>query len=98
MTSEPKGGKLPERVAKLEQKNESDATMCEEKHSAENARIKKLEDAMWGVNRDGEGGIVNKLNNTILKVALLTGLTSFCGSAIGFIIIQHLARKAGVGG
>lgn len=98
MTSEPKGGKLPERVAKLEQKDESDDAMCDARHTIDNARIKKLEDAMWGVNRDGEGGIVNKLNSTIIKVAFLTGLTSFAGSAIGLIIVQHMAKKAGVGG
>lgn len=98
MTSEPKGGKLPERVAKLEQKDESDDAMCDARHNTDNARIKKLEDAMWGVNRDGEGGIVNKLNSTIIKVAFLTGLTSFAGSAIGLIIVQHLAKKSGFGG
>ena len=98
MTSEPKGGKLPERVAKLEQKDESDDARCDARHANDNTRIKKLEDAMWGANRDGEGGIVNKLNSTIMKVALLTGLTSFFGSAIGFIIIQKMAKKVGMGG
>ena len=98
MTTEPKGGKLPERVAKLEQKDETDDQRCDARHATENERLNLIETALWGPNRDGEGGIVNKLNNTILKVALLTGLTSFAGSAIGLIIVQHLAKKAGMAG
>ena len=98
MTKEPKGGKLPERVAKLEQKDETDDQRCDARHVTENERLNLIETALWGPNRDGEGGIVNKLNSILFKMALLMGFASFAGSAIGIIILQHLAKKAGMAG
>ena len=71
-------------------------TALETNEKVNHGRICTMEIALWGDKRDGDGGIVNKLNSTITKVALLTGLTSFAGSAVGMIIISHLAAKAGL--
>ena len=86
---------LDQRVTALETKDEADENKCDARHGTANSRLDKLETAMWGENRDGEGGVVNRLNSTITKVAILTGLTSFAGSAVGMVIISHLASKAG---
>lgn len=86
---------LETKVAALEQKGKSDDDRCNARHASDHTRMDKLETALWGENRDGEGGVVNKLNNTILKVGLLTALTSFAGSAIGMVLIQYIAKKAG---
>lgn len=86
---------LDQRVTALETKDEANENKCDARHGTANSRLDKLETAMWGENRDGEGGVVNRLNSTITKVAILTGLTSFAGSAVGMVIISHLASKAG---
>ena len=86
---------IDQRVTALETKNTANDDKCDARHDTANARLDKLETAMWGENRDGEGGVVNRLNSTITKVAILTGLTSFAGSAVGMVIISHMAAKAG---
>lgn len=86
---------IDQRVTALETKNVANDDKCDARHDTANARIDKLETAMWGENRDGEGGVVNRLNSTITKVAILTGLTSFAGSAVGMVIISYMAAKAG---
>ena len=86
---------IDQRVTALETKDTANESKCDARHDTANARLDKLETAMWGENRDGEGGVVNRLNSTITKVAILTGLTSFAGSAVGMVIISHLASKAG---
>lgn len=103
MTKEPKGGKLPERVAQLEQKDETDDIRCNARHTAEHLRIDKLEVTIMGTNRDGTGGLVasfsdlkNDLKNTMNKMAVLFGIASFLGSAVGIIVLQYIAGQVGL--
>lgn len=69
----------------------------EQKVCNDDRRIGTIETALWGENRDGEGGIVNKLNAIITKGTMLAGLMAFVGGAIGPYIIPKILKAFGLG-
>lgn len=82
-----------EKVAALEQKDRTDESKCDARHQSDHTRLNLLENALWGVNRDGEGGVVNKLNLMIIKTAIYTGVASSVGSAVLAVTIQYLTNR-----
>ena len=72
-------------------------TALETNEKVNHIRLCTVETALWGENRDGEGGIVNKLNATIIKGTMISGALAFIGGAIGPMVFSIILRRLGIG-
>lgn len=71
-------------------------TALETNERVNHSRLCTVETALWGEKRDGEGGIVNKLNAIVIKGTIISGVLAFIGGAIGPMVFSAILRQLGV--